>query len=225
MGKIKKKFRQIKKLPSWIYTPPAVLLRTWKWISPTKVDDPHNVLDVEKLPYIGLTWHNRLLFLPVIFPKEIRIRTLAVVSASRDGQYLNDFLAQFGIGSIRGSSSRRGDAVLREGMAVLEKKLSVCMTPDGPRGPKYVMSKGPIALASKTRIPIVPFMINFDRYWELKSWDNFQIPKPGTRITLALGKPMRVPENLDEDALETQRKEVEKALQELLPDKETSQSN
>ncbi len=54
-------------------------------------------------------WHNRTLLLPFIYRYEMRlIRLVAMVSRSRDGQFLADFLHRFGFRSIRGSTSTGG---------------------------------------------------------------------------------------------------------------------
>jgi lysophospholipid acyltransferase (LPLAT)-like uncharacterized protein len=94
----------------------------------------------------------------------------------------------------------------------------VSITPDGPRGPKYKMSRGPIHLASITGRPIVPVSINASSYWSIKSWDRFQIPKPFSKLTLILGDMIEIPPNLNEDELEKWRKIVEDKLMEITKD-------
>jgi hypothetical protein len=97
MGWFKNKFRQIKRFPRWIYWLPA---RTLQLMCHTlyriKIDDPDN-LRFSKGGIIGLAWHNRLFFFPAIMPASSRKRTAAVVSASRDGQYIADLISMFGI--------------------------------------------------------------------------------------------------------------------------------
>ena len=137
---------------------------------------------------------------------------MAVVSASRDGQYVADFIKQFGIGSLRGSSSRRGANALLGAIHAINEKKNVAFTPDGPRGPRYVLKPGPVILASKTGAPILPVSINASRYWEIKSWDGFQIPKPGAKITMIIGETIKVPADLDAEGIEKWRKTVEDAL-------------
>ena len=88
----------------------------------------------------------------------------------------------------------------------------VSFTPDGPRGPRYHMSKGPIHLASMHQVPIVPVTVNASRYWECKSWDRFQIPKPFSTLTVVLGEPISIPADLDAEGLEKYRKIVEDTL-------------
>lgn len=176
------------------------------------IHDPNNCMDVKTYPYITVTWHNRLLFFPTLFPRWAREKSAAMISASRDGQYLASIVGYFGIRTVRGSTSRKGAAALRESIAMLKEGTNVCITPDGPRGPRYVMSKGPVILASMTGIPVVPLGINYSSFWELKSWDRFQIPRPWSRIKMVIGDPLRIPPNITDEELEGWRLLLEERL-------------
>ncbi|MBO5959618.1 MAG: lysophospholipid acyltransferase family protein [Lentisphaeria bacterium] len=142
-----------------------------------------------------------------------------MISASRDGQYIADLVAQFGIKSVRGSSSRNAVKVLHEAFKSLKGGCLIGMTPDGPRGPKYHLNKGAIQLASKMGIPIVPMAVNYSSYWELKSWDRFQIPKPWAKITLVVGSEIVIPPDLSKEEFESYRQKVEDALNAISVDK------
>ncbi|MFA7230517.1 MAG: lysophospholipid acyltransferase family protein [Victivallaceae bacterium] len=213
-----KKFRNIKKLPTWIFLPPALLLKFIKtFCLKTTILDPNNYA-AEARATITVTWHNRLCFFPALFPAPTRKRTVAVVSASRDGQYITDLISHFGLRSLRGSSSKKGASAQREAIKALKEGFHVSFTPDGPRGPKYRMSRGPIHLASLTGRPIIPITINASRYWQIKSWDNFQIPKPGAKLTLILSDMIYIPPNLDEAGIEKWRRVVEAELMKITED-------
>ncbi len=212
MSIIKKKFRSIKKLPTWIFWFPAMLLWTiLHTLYRITIVDPRDVVHTSQ-GVVGIAWHNRLCFFAAIFPKVARLRTVAVVSASRDGQYICDIISHFGLRSLRGSSSRKGAAAMREAISAIHNHLNVAFTPDGPRGPKYKIKLGPVALASTTGAPVVPISVNASRYWQIKSWDNFQIPKPFAKLTLVFGEPIYVPENLSVEQQEEWRIKVESAL-------------
>lgn len=221
MGIFKKKFRDIKKFPDWIYWFPAMLMRLWFRIM-YKVEriDTANMSELAE-GMIGLAWHNRLLFFPVAFKKRMRQRCAAVVSASRDGQYVADFIKQFGISSLRGSSSRKGANALLGAIHAIEAKKNVVFTPDGPRGPRYTLKPGPVMLASKTGAKVIPVAINASKYWECKGWDGFQIPKPGAKITVIIGEPIAVPPGLDSDGIEEWRCRLENVMRELNVDQNT----
>ena len=212
MSSLKHQFRQIKKLPDWIYIFPALLLRfLYRCCYRHEFIDPHNYAR-EGTGMIGVAWHNRLLYFAPAFPKEVRHRTTAVVSASRDGQYVADFIARFGLRALRGSSSKRGAAAMRSALGAIRGEEHVIFTPDGPRGPRYHMSKGPIHIASKLGIPVVALGINYSAYWAVKSWDGFRIPKPWAKITLVIGNEVHVPPDLTADDLEHWRQVAEDEL-------------
>ena len=212
MSSFKQKFRQIKKLPTWIFWFPAILMKlSFKLLFRFEMQDPYHVCD-NPHKIVGITWHNRLMFVCPAFPRRIRKNTSAVVSASRDGQYLADFMSFFKISALRGSSSRKGANAMLGAIRDIEENRNVVFTPDGPRGPKYVIKNGPIAVASKTGGILVPFVINASRCWSLKSWDAFQLPKPFSKLTMVIGKPIHVPPDLSEEEMESYRKTAEEAL-------------
>ena len=220
MGYLKQKFRNIKKLPDWLYWFPAFLLRLiFRSLYRFEMHDPHGAAS-KSIGVVGVAWHNRLLFFAAAFPREVRRNTLAVVSPSRDGQYVADFIAQFGLGSLRGSSSKRGAHAQLAAIHAIRERRNVVFTPDGPRGPRYVMKSGPVHLASITGAPIQPVSINASRCWQLRSWDRFQIPCPGAKITLIMGEPIFIPPNLSASELEAQRLRVEQALMAITHDPE-----
>jgi lysophospholipid acyltransferase (LPLAT)-like uncharacterized protein len=218
MGFLKKKFREKKKFPNWIYILPAFLMRIYyRFFFRHEIIDPHDMVH-ESRGVVAITWHNRLFFYAVAFPKATRQRSVAVVSASRDGQYVSDFISQLGLGSIRGSSSRGGAQAQLAGVKAIQEGKNVCFTPDGPRGPKYQMKAGPVHLASLTGARILPVAINFSSCWELKSWDNFQIPKPFSKVTLIMGETIPIPPNLDAKQLEEQRQKIQDVLMSITKD-------
>ena len=88
-------------------------------------------------------------------------------------------------------------------------------TVDGPRGPARKVQPGAVWLASATGNPVLPFHLEASRHWTMKSWDRTQIPKPFSTVGLAIGKPIDVPRDASEQALESSRRHVEMALCEL----------
>ena len=215
MPNLKYKFRKMKKLPDWLFAFPAALIKIlFKCFYRFEMIDKHDVANTAR-GMIGLAWHNRLLFFAPALPGKARENTLAVVSPSRDGQYVSDFLRYFKVGTLRGSSNKKGANALLGAIHAIKENKNVAFTPDGPRGPKYKLKSGPVSLASKTGAPIHPIAINASSYWSVKSWDAFQIPKPGAKLTLIIGDPIHVPADLDEAGLEKWRQIVENAMNEI----------
>lgn len=185
--------------------------RTLRW----RIDDRAGLLQepMPREPVIWLCWHNRILFAPVLhqhcFPLQ---RGAALTSASRDGEVLAATCGYFGIEAARGSSSRRGAAALRESLRYLKTGHDLCITPDGPRGPRYHLAPGVVLLAQVSGVPVMPVYFQPARAWRLKSWDGFVIPKPFSKVEVVF-LPLRViPRTDSPEAFEAERAALEAEL-------------
>lgn len=170
--------------------------------------------DAAMPPVIYILWHNRFFTVPPAWSKLCgsHRKTVALTSASHDGAVVARAMAVFGLGAIRGSSSRRGVAALVGLKRALMEGLDVCITPDGPRGPRYRIQPGVIKLAESSGAPIIPIHVRFSSAWRLKSWDRFVIPKPFSRVTVTFAPAIALPRGLDESAFEKRRLEIETLL-------------
>lgn len=165
-------------------------------------------------PVIYILWHNRFFTVPAAWQKlcGARRRSVTLTSASRDGDMVARAMAVFGLGAIRGSSSRRGVAALVGLKRALHDGFDICLTPDGPRGPRYQLQPGAIKLAESSGAPIVPVHVRFASAWRLKTWDRFVIPKPFSRVEVTFGAAVHLPRGMDPAAFERARHELESLL-------------
>ena len=97
--------------------------------------------------------------------------------------------------------------------SMLEEGSDIIITPDGPRGPCYTLSPGLIFLAQKTGAPVSRIDVEYSRYWELKSWDRFRIPKPFSRVTITLSRAEPIEPTDSDAAFEESRVGFERLLQ------------
>lgn len=173
-------------------------------------------------PAIWCIWHNRLAISMLVYkrlrPFSDSVGLAALISASEDGSFLAYVLKHFNVQAARGSSSRRGPQALREAISFLERDYHVAITPDGPKGPKYVMHDGVISLAQLTGRPIYPVSNYVKNKFCLKSWDGFQIPLPFAKIEINIGEPVSIPAELDDDQRNTYKKQLLEAMQRLTKD-------
>lgn len=171
-------------------------------------------------PAIYILWHNRFFVVPPAWNRLCygRRKTVALTSASKDGAMVAAAMAVFGLGSVRGSSSRRAVAALVGLKRALTEGFDVCLTPDGPRGPRYKVQPGFLKLAESTGAPIIPIHLRFSNAWRLKTWDRFVIPKPFSRVTVIFDKPVSIPRGLDDAAFEAERLKLETLLVECTDD-------
>ena len=97
---------------------------------------------------------------------------------------------------VRGSSSRRGGEGFRKLCRWAERGASLCVAPDGPKGPKHEVKEGTIYLAQKTGLPILPVSYRAKEALTLKSWDGFVLPLPFTSVEVKCSDPIHVPSDL-----------------------------
>jgi lysophospholipid acyltransferase (LPLAT)-like uncharacterized protein len=168
-------------------------------------------------------WHNRLALSLKLYAKyglrHHRAAGLAgLVSASRDGAFLTAILERFGVQPVRGSSSRRGGQALLELTTWAERGYDLAITPDGPRGPRYVVQDGATTLAQVTGLPLVPVSYHLRWKIQLKSWDRFQIPLPFSRCDVFTGRVTRVPREASDAEREELRRQLETELRAITRD-------
>lgn len=187
-------------------------------------EDRSGIIDAQDpQPVIYSIWHNRLALCLDVFCRYVQSqqpqrRMAAIVSASRDGGFLARVLELYRVQPVRGSSSRRGAQALLELTSWAEKGYDLAITPDGPRGPRYVIQDGPIGLAQFTGFPIIP--VAYRPAWKkcANSWDRFQIPIPGTRCEVILGEPVVVPPDASDEEREALRKKLQEAMMAITKD-------
>lgn len=160
-------------------------------------------------------WHNRT-FTPCYVYRycvDSKVPMSMLTSASKDGALLSTVAGDYGMRTVRGSSHRRGAVGFRDMLRELNEGCCMCITPDGPKGPRYKSRAGVIRLASVSGLPILPLCVDIPSCWRIKkAWDGFVIPKPFSRVNVLVREPLHVPSDIDE---ETQKEYMEK-LDELL---------
>lgn len=184
------------------------------------VADPPDWLEraKEMHPFIVALWHGQFLLLPGIYPKEIPGR--AMVSRHVDAEGLALILRRFGLELIRGAGAGsrrrdRGGAEAAHGaVASIREGYSIAMTADVPPGPARKCGLGIVTIASLSGRPIVPFAVATSRYIAFNSWDRMTVNLPFSRLGIAMGDPIHVPEDAPREELETYRRRVEAAMEE-----------
>ena len=192
------------------------LMKGWCATLRYEVDDRCGIStqDAISSPVIYAMWHNRIFTIPSVWHQKCgRARqSVVLTSASKDGAILSAAMAVFGLGAIRGSSSRRAVAALIGMKRALKEGLDVCITPDGPRGPRYHFNPGVIKLAESAGVAIVPIHARYSSAWRLKTWDRLVIPKPFSRVTVIFDEMLVVPPKLDDAAFQAHCERVQAIL-------------
>ena len=167
----------------------------------------------EKSPLIYTVWHGRMLLIPYLYGAVHGVHVMA--SRHRDGELVSRFVQGFGFRPVRGSTTRGGAAALRALARRLQAGEEVAVIPDGPLGPRYVVQPGVVTLGKISGAPIVPMSVGAGRGWTLRSWDEFLIPGPFSKLIVIFGEPIRVPPHADRTVQEERRKCLEESLRDL----------
>ncbi len=172
---------------------------------------------------IFLGWHCFIWVLAYFFArkhKKVGDRFITLASLSEDGQLITDVLNRLGWKVIRGSSSRGAIKSLRLLLQELENERRVVITPDGPKGPARKVKPGSVLLQRRSNLPVVPVGIAIDWKYTFSSWDEFQLPYPGSKISLYFGDTVDDLAGLEKEEacelLETKMEDARKRASEML---------
>lgn len=114
-----------------------------------------------------------------------------LISASRDGELIARTMHRFGLGTIRGSSSRGGGVAFREMVEIGREPYDLGITPDGPKGPRHRLKPGVAELARLTGRPVIPLSFACSRGHRFASWDRFLLPYPFGRAIFRFAEAVR----------------------------------
>jgi lysophospholipid acyltransferase (LPLAT)-like uncharacterized protein len=169
-----------------ILIPPLVyLLMRIIWYTTSKKF--HFISPVSDEQHVCVCWHAELLMSPQAYRKiHKKHPASAIISSHFDGSLIASTLNMLKIRSLRGSSSKGAKQVLLQAFKSIRSGEEVLITPDGPIGPRHHMSDGAIGIALKSKLPVFVMNYRAEKYWQLKSWDKFVIPKPFTKVDFYL---------------------------------------
>ena len=185
--KSKRKILLLSLLGRWIF---QILF----FLNKVSIKGEENLLRLIKSgkPVMLCVWHGRLLF-PSWY---IRHHTALHIISSRhaDSEILAHILRHWGYGLIRGSTKKGGMRVIREMTEIFKNGGIIAVTNDGPKGPSRIAKSGSIGLAIKNNVKIITVTGSATKYWRMKSWDRFMLPKPFGKIQIVVSTPMEITE-------------------------------
>ncbi len=200
-----------------------IVLRLLSWSYRFKVQGLENYIEAQNhhplKSYLLVFWHEQLLSPLFYFEGK---KHSVVVSDSRDGAIITYQCHKWGYSVVRGSQNRDGKdkgglRALIGMLAELKKGTPVALTVDGSVGPRRYVKAGVFDLARKSECAILPLGAVASRYWTLKTWDQFKIPKPFASIVIQFGKPLIVSPHLQKGEIPT----LQEKLGEILNEQET----
>lgn len=163
-----------------------------------------------KRAFVFAVWHQNLI--PAILAHGDEKYTM-IISESKDGELVAVTCEKFGHVPARGSSTRGGKRALIEMVKNVKSGIPGALTVDGPKGPPHVVKAGVVELARLAQCAIVPMCPYAEKFWVIKkSWDQFRIPKPFTRIVIAIGEPVFADESVTKEMFDEVAIEVAQRL-------------
>jgi lysophospholipid acyltransferase (LPLAT)-like uncharacterized protein len=197
--------------------PIALLMRLWWRTVHFAVEpaDKRAICDTSR-PTVFILWHNRLFLSADIIRRYRGGKTLySLISASGDGSWLAALFWALGLPTVRGSSSRLGREATAELIDVLSQGFDAGVTPDGPRGPAYILKPGALIVARRTKARVCLVGIDFEHSWRVASWDGFYLPRPFSTVHMRFEELTQAELGGDDSAAPA----IERRLREMNPDR------
>lgn len=148
---------------------------------------------------IGCIWHGRFSLIHKMwaFGPDIP-KAKMLISQSREGSIVAHTSRAVGAEVIRGSAAKRGQQkggieAMRAMARHIEGGGVMAMTPDGPRGPRMRVKRGPIQLAKLAGAPLMGVAWSTSNRIVFDSWDRFIFPLPFGRGALIWTDPIDPP--------------------------------
>lgn len=138
-----------------------------------------------------------------------------LISQHRDGELIARTVKLLGIESVRGSTTRGGLSAIRSMVRTMQDGFNIAITPDGPQGPRHMVQAGIVELARLTGAPIIPMTYSASRRKVFRSWDQFNLPFPFSRVVYIFGEPVLVPRELGPEEREEKRLLLENRLKQI----------
>ncbi len=194
----------------------------------------HKLLEAaqNKKALLVVFWHNRLMMIPflTIKPRNLnpQYRFMTLASRHGDGRIVGRVMEKFGLISILGSTKspkhsaskhpERGIPVssLKQIFRGLKDGYSLGLTPDGPRGPNQKINGDILEIARVSGAAILSASYSCSRFKTLKTWDQFKIPLPFSKLCFYLDdKELSIDKNVDDKTMSQIKSDLELRITEI----------
>ena len=160
-------------------------------------------------PFILAFWHSQLMMIGFSWKKNKNVNILA--SGHSDGRFGAIVGKYFNLNNIQ-TSKKNKSIPLRSIFKLLNDNNYIGITPDGPRGPKEIVSEGIIKIAKSSKVPIIPVGFWSSKNFKLKSWDSFLITLPFSKCSFVWNKPLEIPYNIQENQIQHYQKLLQEKI-------------
>lgn len=159
-------------------------------------------------------WHKDIVTVVTFFDSVKK--TIAMVSPSKDGEYIARILKIKGIIPSRGSTGKGALMSMREMIRYVKKGFNAAIVADGSRGPALKAQPGAVYLAAQTGSPIIPCNVIIDKKIRFNSWDKMEIPLPFSKIRIVFGPLIHVPKVITKENIAVYLNKLQREMDKLL---------
>ncbi|MFL6549847.1 MAG: lysophospholipid acyltransferase family protein [Povalibacter sp.] len=165
---------------------------------------------------VPVCWHQHLLLCArfLVSDKVLPMKPGFMISPSVDGEAPSMLARFYGAIVVRGSGTYSGLRAVRGAHQALQEGISLAVTPDGPRGPRFKFKPGAIFAAQISGKPVIPVAYAAKPAFVLKTWDKFIIPVPFGKVCMAIGEPYFPPSELSSEQMEQVQRDLETRMRE-----------
>lgn len=203
-AKQERKIRWVSRIGYWVLW---LIAKTWRSRLVNASAIPPR--DSKEKPVVVVAWHGTLL--PTVWMLRNR-GYVPLASTHGDAEIMVRILDRLGYArAARGSTTRGGLRALLEMVQQLEQGKTVALLPDGPKGPPRVAQVGALVTAFRYGTVIMPVGVYAPSAWRFNSWDRFTLPKPFSRVVVAVGEPF-VPRHDGKRLLEGEQERLAEAI-------------
>ena len=162
-------------------------------------------------PFILAFWHSQLMMISYSWESPKIINILA--SEHSDGRFGAKVGKYFKLNNIP-TSLNGNKYALRSIFQKLKNNNYIGITPDGPRGPKEVVSDGIIKIAKATNTPIIACGFWSSNNFNLNSWDSFLVTLPFSSCCFVWQKPIYIPQDVKDAEFQHYQNMLKKMIDE-----------
>ncbi len=157
-------------------------------------------------PAIVALYHGRLIgMLQIVDHRE---KLTALISRSRDGEFLARMAHKMGYRTARGSPAYKAIEGAKQLIDAARSGQSLVIAVDGPRGPIFEPKEGVIRMAELTGLPLLPFVCKGKKNHFFSGWDKMMGCYFGSAITYIIGDPIFVPAKITDAQKENYRQQL-----------------
>lgn len=167
------------------------MARLWLWTLRIEIVEHPACASTGARPWVLAFFHGQQ-FALLGWRRRTGRKTAVLVSLSKDGDLQAAALPRLGLVVRRGSTSRGGVKGLASIVRLLKQPAyDAAFAVDGPRGPYGVVHPGALAAARHAGGLVVPLASASARSKVLtRAWDAFELPRPFSRVVVAIAEPV-----------------------------------